>query len=420
MFLESDKLLAEIISTGTEILLGKTLNTSAFYLTGQLTGLGIEVRYHTTVGDNKERLFNAIQEALNRSEMVVLTGGLGPTADDLTKEITAEVFKAQMNLDTDSLSSLIEFYQNKESLPPGSLKQALFPEGSVVLPNDIGTAPGLILEKEGKICIILPGPPTEMKQMFDKYVVPRLQTILKNNGQKMFVRVLKVFGLAESELEQVLYDFRQKEVPSMALLDKHTYIDLRLTVRTKDEKQANKILNEAELTIRERLGNKVFGVDDESHSMVVGRLLRQHKFTLATAESCTGGLLGGAITAVAGSSDYYLGGVVSYADKVKQDLIGVNNASLLSQGAVSEVVAKEMAEGVRKRIGADIGLATTGIAGPGGGTATKPVGTVYIGLAHPKGVLVEKKQFSGNRESVRNMTVESALNMLRIYLLELN
>ncbi|NLP45043.1 MAG: competence/damage-inducible protein A [Peptococcaceae bacterium] len=412
-------MIAEIVSTGTEILLGKTLNTSAFYLTGQLTGLGIEVRYHTTVGDHKERLFNAIREAFNRSQMVVLTGGLGPTADDLTKEIIAEVFKVQMSLDVDSLSSLKDFYQNKE-IPPGTLRQVFFPEGSIVLPNDFGTAPGVMLEKEGKFCIILPGPPTEMKQMFDKYVAPRLQAILENNGQKMFARVLKIFGLSESELEQELLDFMQKETPSMALLDKHTYIDLRLTVRTTDEKQANEILTRAELAIRERLGNKVFGVDEESHSLVVGRLLRQHKLTLATAESCTGGLLGGMITAEAGSSDYYLGGVISYADKVKQDLIGVNNSSLISRGAVSEIVAREMAEGVRKRLGSDLGLATTGIAGPGGGTPAKPVGLVYIGLAHPKGVLVEKKQFSGNRESVRNMTVESALNMLRVYLLELD
>ena len=419
MLLESDKLIAEIISTGTEILLGKTLNTSAFYLTGQLTGLGVEVRYHTTVGDHRERLYNAVQEALSRSNMVVLTGGLGPTADDLTKEIIAKAFNVKMNLDIDSLNSLKDFYQNKE-IPPESLKQAYFPEGSIVLPNDFGTAPGVILEKDGKICIVLPGPPTELKHMFEKYALPKLQAILQNNGQKMFVKVLKVFGLTESELERELDDFRQKDVPSITLLDKHTYMDLRLTVRETDEKKANEILAEAESAIRERLGNKVFGVDEESHSLVVGRLLRQRQLTLATAESCTGGLLGGAITAEAGSSDYYLGGVISYANEVKQNLIDVNETSLQSHGAVSELVAKEMAEGVRKRFGSDIGLATTGIAGPGGGTTTKPVGLVYIALAHRKGVLVEKKQFSGNRQSIRNMTVESALNMLRIFLMELN
>jgi len=419
MLLESDKLIAEIISTGTEILLGKTLNTSAFYLTGQLTGLGVEVRYHTTVGDHRERLYNAVQEALSRSNMVVLTGGLGPTADDLTKEIIAKAFNVKMNLDIDSLNSLKDFYQNKE-IPPESLKQAYFPEGSIVLPNDFGTAPGVILEKDGKICIVLPGPPTELKHMFEKYALPKLQAILQNNGQKMFVKVLKVFGLTESELERELDDFRQKDVLSITLLDKHTYMDLRLTVRETDEKKANEILAEAESAIRERLGNKVFGVDEESHSLVVGRLLRQRQLTLATAESCTGGLLGGAITAEAGSSDYYLGGVISYANEVKQNLIDVNETSLQSHGAVSELVAKEMAEGVRKRFGSDIGLATTGIAGPGGGTTTKPVGLVYIALAHRKGVLVEKKQFSGNRQSIRNMTVESALNMLRIFLMELN
>lgn len=409
---------AEIISTGTELLLGKTLNTSVFYLTGQLSGVGLEVDYHTTVGDNKDRLLKAVRQALGRSELIFLTGGLGPTADDLTKEIIALVLGLDMNFNGDSMASLEQYYIQQHSLPPGSEKQALFPEGASILPNDYGTAPGALVEKDGKYCIILPGPPAEMKPMFDHYVLPKVQVIIKNDRERLHVRVLKVFGLGESELERQISDLMQKSSPFLTLLDKHTYMDLRVTVRSGDEVLAKDLLDQTEAVIRSRLGNKVFGLDEESHSLVVGNLLRQKKMTLATAESCSGGLLGGRITGEAGSSDYYLGGVVSYANSAKETLIGVSHSSLMKQGAVSEIVAREMAEGTRRVLGADLGLSTTGIAGPGGGTGDKPIGLVYIALAHSQGSKVEKLQLAGNRDSVRNMTVEAALNLLRIFLLE--
>ncbi len=408
---------AEIISTGTELLLGKTLNTSAFYLTGQLSGLGLEVDYHTTVGDNRERLLAAVRQALGRSEMVFLTGGLGPTADDLTKEVISFVLGLNIDFNKESMDSIKQFYHHKKSLPPGSLKQAYFPQGSIVLPNDYGTAPGAIVEKDGKYCVILPGPPSEMKPMFEQYALPEVQRIVSHNDERLHVRVLKVFGLGESELEQKLQDLMNQTSPFLTLLDKHTYMDLRVCVRDGDQEQAQHILSQTEVIIRERLGDQIFGVDEETHSQIVGNHLRQKGLTLATAESCSGGLLGGRITAEAGSSDYYLGGVVSYANLAKEKMIGVKSESLIQHGAVSQEVAVEMAEGVRKNIGADLGLSTTGIAGPGGGTEEKPVGLVYIALAHPGGVIVEKKQFSGNRESIRNMTVETALNILRLYLI---
>jgi nicotinamide-nucleotide amidase len=408
---------AEIISTGTELLLGKTLNTSAFYLTGQLSGLGIEVDYHITVGDNKERLLEAVRQALDRSEMIFLTGGLGPTADDMTKEIISLVFGLNMDFYSESLTHIQEFYKDKHVLPPGTEKQAFFPHGSIVLPNEFGTAPGAFVEKDGKYCVILPGPPSEMQPMFERYALPVIRGTIKSDRQRMFVRTLKIFGLGESELEQKISDLMKRSAPFLTLLDKHTYMNLRITIRDGNEDHAREVLENTEETIRQRLGHQVFAVDEETHSQVVGALLRQKNLTLASAESCTGGLLGGSVTAEAGSSDYFLGGVVSYANSAKEGLLGVKDLSLIQYGAVSKEVAEEMAEGARKVFGADLGISTTGIAGPGGATPEKPVGLVYIALAHRDGCIVEKKQFAGNRDSVRNMTVEAAMNMLRIFLL---
>lgn len=407
---------AEIISTGTELLLGKTLNTSAFYVTGQLSGIGIEVDFHTTVGDNKERLAETVKMALERSDLIVLTGGLGPTADDLTKEIIGMLLHLEMDFNEESMRHIQHFYDNQHDLPPGSEKQAYFPKGSKVLPNDYGTAPGALIKKDGKYFVILPGPPSEMKPMFDNYVLPEIKEILGDRYPKMCVRTLKVFGLGESELEQALPDLMKQSTPFLTLLDKHTYMDLRITVRDQVEESARKALDQTEAVIRERLGTKIFGVDEESHSQVVGRLLKKHKLTLATAESCSGGLLGGRITEEAGSSDYYVGGIVSYANSAKERLLKVNQSDLDSYGAVSEQVAKQMAAGAREEFSADLALSTTGIAGPGGGAKDKPVGLVYIALAHPDGIQVVRNQFAGNRNSIRTMTVEYALNMLRVFL----
>ncbi|MGI5902444.1 MAG: competence/damage-inducible protein A [Desulfitobacteriia bacterium] len=408
---------AEIISTGTELLLGKTLNTSAFYITAQLSGLGIEVVYHTTVGDHRERLLGAVRQALTRSELVVLTGGLGPTKDDLTKEIVALALGLELEYDRESMEAIKSFYK-REKLPPQSGKQAFFPKGAKILPNTQGTAPGAFLEKDGKYCVILPGPPSEMRPMFDKYVRPELSRLTENNKEKQFTRVLKVFGLSESELEQKLSDLTLLKSPFLTLLDQHTYIEVRITIRSDHKEKALQELTRLEEEIRQRLGTRVFGLDEETQAQVVGELLKSKKMTLATAESCTGGLLGGKITSTAGSSEYYIGGVVSYANSVKENLLGVSRVSLTQKGAVSEQVAMEMAEGARRVLKADFALSITGIAGPQGDTPDKPLGLVYIALAHSEGVRVSRHLFTGDRESVRNMAVESALNTLRLFLLE--
>ena len=411
---------AEIVSSGTELLLGETMNTSAHFLTGKLSAMGIEVDYHTTVGDNPERLEQVLRQALGRSDLLITTGGLGPTVDDLTKELVAKVLEIEMVIDAASLEQIKQFFgRRKAPMPLNNEKQAYFPKGSKILPNPIGTAPGAMIEKNGKTVIILPGPPFEMTPMFDNYVASELQRTLEPGVERMNERVLKVFGMGESAIEEVLADLMGVPNFSMALLAKRAEMHIRLVSRSsKDLQAAEEVLNWAEEEIRRRLGNKVFGHDQETMISIVGQLLKSEHLTIATAESCTGGLVGAALTQEPGSSGFYLGGVVSYSDALKQGLIGVSKESLDKYGAVSDKVAKEMAEGIRSKAGSDLAISTTGIAGPEGGSDQKPVGLVYIGLATPEGVQVEKIQFYGERESVRQLTVQAALNKVRLYMVK--
>lgn len=409
---------AEIVSTGTELLLGETLNTSAHYLTGKLSSLGIEVDYHTTVGDNPKRLEQILCQAIERSDLVVTTGGLGPTVDDLTKELVAKVLDLKMEIDAPSLEHIRQFFSRRKApMPSSNEKQAFFPEGSKILPNPIGTAPGAIIENKGKTVIILPGPPFEMQPMFDNYVWTELVSTIGPHVERMNERVLKVFGMGESALEKVLGDLMNLPNLTMALLAKRAEMHIRLVARSTEAalNEAKRALDQAEEEIRRRLGNKVFGRDKETMVNIVGKALNNKNLTISTAESCTGGLLGAALTQEPGSSQFYLGGVVSYSNTLKQGLLGVNEDSLKLYGAVSEEVAKEMAEGIRSKTGSDLAVSTTGIAGPDGGSNEKPVGLVYIGFSTPKGVHAERFQFYGERESVRQLTVQAALNGVRLY-----
>ncbi|MDQ7096084.1 competence/damage-inducible protein A [Desulfosporosinus sp. PR] len=411
---------AEIVATGTELLLGETLNTSAHYLTGKLSSLGIEVDYHTTVGDNSERLEQVLRQAIDRSDLLVTTGGLGPTADDLTKELVAKVLNLPMELDQTSLQQIVQFFgRRKAPMPSSNEKQAYFPKGSKILPNPIGTAPGAIIEKSGKTVIILPGPPFEMKPMFDDYVWPELQRIVGPDSERMNERVLKVFGIGESAIEEVLGGLMHLADVSIALLAKRAEMHIRLVARGTEATSGIAVdsLKHAEDEIRRRLGDKVFGRDEETMLGIVGQTLKKNQLTLATAESCTGGLLGATLTQEPGSSEFYLGGVVSYSNSLKQQLLGVKEKTLNQFGAVSEEVAREMAEGIRSKSGSDLAISTTGIAGPGGGSSSKPVGLVYIGIASPEGVYARKFQFYGERESVRQLTVQAALNGIRLHML---
>ncbi|KLU67998.1 putative competence-damage inducible protein [Desulfosporosinus acididurans] len=407
---------AEIVATGTELLLGETLNTSAHYLTGKLSSLGIEVDYHTTVGDNSERLEQVLRQAIDRSDLLVTTGGLGPTADDLTKELVAKVLNLEMEFDQSSLNNIKEFFgRRKAPMPSSNEKQAYFPKGSKILPNPIGTAPGAFIEKDGKTVIILPGPPFEMQPMFEHYALPELQRIIGPDSERMNERVLKVFGIGESAIEEVLNDLMHLPKLSMALLAKRAEMHIRLVTRGTEATSQETLdsLNQTEEEIRKRLGDKVFGRDQETMIGIVGQTLKKNHLTISTAESCTGGLLGATLTQEPGSSEFYLGGVVSYSNSLKQQLLGVNEKTLEEFGAVSEEAAREMAEGIRRKSGSDLAISATGIAGPDGGSDLKPVGLVYIGFASAEKVYAKKFQFYGERESVRQLTVQAALNEIR-------
>ena len=338
----------------------------------------------------------------------------------MTKELVAKVLGIKMELDPSSLEHIKQFFgRRKAPMPLNNEKQAYFPKDSKILPNPIGTAPGAIIEKNGKTVIILPGPPFEMTPMFDNYVWPELQKDIRPDAERMNERVLKVFGMGESAIEEVLADLMNLPNLSMALLAKRAEMHIRLVARSskKMSDEAEKVLNRAEEEIRRRLGDKLFGRDQETMIGIIGQLLKDRQLTIATAESCTGGLLGAALTQEPGSSEFYLGGVVSYSNSLKRGLLGVTEENLEKYGAVSEEVAKEMAKGIRSKAGSDLAISTTGIAGPDGASDQKPVGLVYIGLATPQGVQVEKIQLYGERESVRQLTVQAALNRVRLHML---
>ncbi|WP_425802315.1 competence/damage-inducible protein A [Desulfitobacterium sp. Sab5] len=410
---------AEIIATGTEILLGQTLNTSAHYITGKLSELGIEVDFHTTVGDNQDRVEAVLKQALNRSDLVLTTGGTGPTVDDMTKELVAKVLGLKMQLDKDSLERVQHFFSSRGSaMPKTEEKEVYFPEGSQILTNDHGTAPGAILQSQGKTVVILPGPPSEMKPMFDHDVFPFLEKLVFSGSGRMYSRVIKSFGWGESKIEQALQDLMGNDQLGMSLLAKSSEMHIRLVVRSDDEQHALEVLDKNERIIRERLGAGVFGKDDETMLGIVNSILLSRGLTIATAESCTGGLLGASLSQEPGSSETYLGGVVSYSNSLKEGFLGVKSQTLQTYGAVSPETAREMAAGVKERSGADLAVGITGIAGPGGGSNEKPVGLVYIGLATPEGVQANKFQFQGQRESVRQLSVMAALDLVRQYLLK--
>jgi nicotinamide-nucleotide amidase len=408
----------EIISTGTELLLGQTLNTNTRYLGARLSDFGFEVIYHTTVGDDPERLENVLCQALKRADLIVTTGGLGPTADDLTKELIAGVLGLEMTLDNYSLERIKGYFAaRKREMPKSNKKQAYFPEGAKILPNNYGTAPGAIISKDDKTVVILPGPPFEMQPMFEEYVIAELKRIIGTDSKVMKTRILKVFGMTESAIEEVLGELTHSVNPSITLLAKQAEIHIRLAARNADEQVAEKALDAVESRIRSRLGTKVFAKNEETMVGIVGKALKSRGLKIATAESCTGGLIGAALTREAGSSEFYLGGVVSYANSVKEGLLGVKASTLQAVGAVSQEVAKEMAAGVLTLSGADIAISVTGLAGPDGGSDLKPVGLVYIGFASAKGVEARKFQFYGGRDTIRQLSVTAALNWVRQYML---
>ncbi|MDA8211774.1 MAG: competence/damage-inducible protein A [Clostridia bacterium] len=412
---------AEIIAVGSELLLGQIVNSNAQYLSKRLSELGIDVFYHTVVGDNEGRLVEVLNRALERSELVITTGGLGPTMDDLTKETVAKVLGLPMILHQASLEHIRSFFaQRGRIMPESNTKQACFPEGAKILANEVGTAPGAVVEAGGKTVIILPGPPFELKLMFEKAAVPCLTQGHAYQGEVILSRVMRIFGKGESTVEELVKDLLEQQTnPTIAPLAQVGEINLRITAKGKGKAQAEALMSGVLGELEKRLGTIIFGYDDQDLETVVGQKLKELGFTISLAESCTGGLISSRFTDVPGSSAYFQYGVVSYSNSAKEVFLGVKEDTLLTYGAVSEQTAREMAGGIREKMGTTLGLAVTGIAGPDGGTPEKPVGLVYIALASAQEVMVKKFQFGGPRKNIKLLTANAALNLVRLYLLSL-
>ena len=404
----------EILSTGDEVLTGQITDTNAAFLADRMGSLGFEVVRHTTVGDDRAMLAAAFRQLGASADVVLCTGGLGPTVDDLTTEVAAEVLGAELKLDEPALAYMEGLWRSRgRTMPENNRKQALLPEPAEVLPNPVGTAPGFAARIDRAWFFFMPGVPHEMKQMFAEQVVPRLER-LRDEPTVFDVRVLRSFGLTESATDQALAGL-EALFPGVKLGFRAHFpeIQIKLTVKGSDVDAARIRLDAADAEVRRRLGAHVFS-DGAPLESVVGEGLRREGATLATAESCTGGLVAEMLTAIAGSSEYFDRGFVTYSNQAKMDLLGVSAEILREHGAVSEACARAMAEGARLRSGATYAVAVTGIAGPGGGTPDKPVGLVFVALATPGGTAVRKLLWPGRRrDQIRSISAMVALDLVR-------
>ena len=407
-------MVCELISVGTELLLGNIVNTNTQFLAEKCALLGLSMYHQVTVGDNRERLTQVIRTALYRSDIVILTGGLGPTEDDLTKEVCAEVIGFSLAEDPHTRQMIESYFKNNiyKEIPDNNWKQAIVPQGAIVLDNHNGTAQGLILEKDNKTAILLPGPPNELIPLFNEQVYPYLE---KLRPEVIRSQMVKVCGIGESQVEDKLLDLIDSQTnPTIATYAKTGEVHLRITASAATTEEADSMIKPVVKEIKKRLGDAVYSTkENESLEMAVVRLLKKNGLTVTTAESCTGGMLAARLVNVPGVSDVYREGYITYSNKAKRRLLDVNKSTLKKYGAVSEQTAREMAIGGVFANGADVCVATTGIAGPDGGTEEKPVGLVYISCYLKDKVTVERFQFKGNREKIREQTVVKALDLLR-------
>lgn len=422
LVLGGNEMIVELVSTGTELLLGQIVNTNAPFLAARLNELGFSVLYQTTVGDNRERMRNVLTAALERADIVITSGGLGPTQGDITKEVTASLLERKMYLHQASAERIEKYFAERHlCMPDNNLRQAMMPEGAKIVDNTCGTAPGVIVEEEstGKIIINLPGPPHELSAMFKISIVPYLIERFGIQGS-IVSRVLRTYGIGESSLEERIkkYILAQSN-PTLALLARNGEIHVRITARAENEAEALKLIDALENKIRPELDEYIFGTNEETLEMVVGNLLLNKNLSIALAESCTSGLVTSLITDVAGSSGYLTGSIVCYSNSVKIEQVGVPENIIAVKGAVSRETAEFMAQGIRDKFQTGIGLSVTGIAGPGGATADKPVGLVYIAIDGPAGLTCFEHHFNGTRTNIKHRTALAALNHLRQYLLSI-
>lgn len=410
---------AEIIAVGTEILLGDIVNTNAQYLSKSLAEIGITVYYQSVVGDNPKRLKRTYELAFSRSDLVITTGGLGPTGDDLTKEVGGEFFNKKSILHKEELEKIKKYFI-KENLPlnEGNKKQAYFPEGAIILNNNFGTAPGCILEENNKVLINLPGPPREMVPMFKSYVVPYLKRFVTGT---IYSKTLRVCGLAEGHMEDKIKDIIENgNNPTIAPYAKTAEVVLRITSKAETKEEAKEKIIPVENRIRKILGDNIYAEGNATMEEVVAKILIEKNLTISTAESCTGGLIASKLINYPGISCVFKEGAVTYSNESKVKRLGVLEETLNKYGAVSEQVAMEMAQGISKTSKTDIGISITGIAGPDGGTCEKPVGLVYVGLYLNGKCKAKKLNINGDRERVRQVAAIRALDWLRRELINLN
>lgn len=413
---------AEIICVGTELLLGEILNSNVQFLAQELAQLGIPHYYQTVVGDNLQRIHQVMETALQRASILIFTGGLGPTTDDLTTEAIAAFFKTPLQERPEVIADITEkFSKIGRTMAANNRKQALLPQGADILANPTGTAPGLIWQPQPGITLLtFPGVPSEMKRMWQETAIPYLKS--QGWGQtSIYSQVLRFRGIGESTLAEKVAPFFELENPTVAPYAGLGEVRLRISSRASSEVEALAAIAPIAAQIQAIAGLDYFGKDDETLGSVVGEKLRQKGQTVSVAESCTGGGLGAMLTEVAGSSDYFGGGIIAYDNRVKEAFLGVNPQDLAQYGAVSSLVAEQMALGVKTRLGTDWGISITGIAGPGGGSEQKPVGLVYIGIATPNGTVISQEHRFGairGREAVRYLGACTALDQLRRQLMQ--
>lgn len=412
-------MLVELVTTGSELLLGEILNEDARYLSQELNKLGYYVIFHTTVGDNPDRMEDVLRKALSRADMVITTGGLGPTQGDMTKIIGAKVLGLPMVFHPEIKQQIAEWFTQRERhMSPNNDQQAWLPQGADVFTNEAGTAPGMAIRHGGKVLVHLPGPPLEMTWMYEHRLKPYL---LQTFGPQGCIEslIMKIYDLGEAEMEQKILDFvKEQSNPTLALYAKPGYIELRITARADTQEEAAALLQPMEEKLRLRLRRSAVTYNDESMAALFGKKLLAHQYSVSCAESCTGGLVGSFITDVAGSSDYFRGSAVTYCNEMKHHILQVSQETLDTVGAVSPDTAGQMARGSRQLYSADIAISTTGIAGPSGGTPEQPVGLVYTGIDGPWGTIVHKDIYVGDRMEIKRRAATRAIYYAVQYLID--
>ena len=406
-------MIVELISVGTEILLGNIVNTNAAYLSEKCAGLGLSCYYQDVVGDNEERLYETIKTALSRADVLLISGGLGPTQDDLTKEVTAKVMDKPLYLHEESKASIQNFFEERGlEITDNNWKQAMMPEGCIVVGNPNGTAPGVIMAENGKHVILMPGPPNELIPMFETSIMPYLA---KLQSGVIFSQTVKICGVGESKAETMVKDLIDSQSnPTIATYAKTGEVHLRVTARADDEKAAKKLVKPIVKELKARFGSSVYTTEDEvTLEKAIVDLLLANKLTISTVESCTGGLLAARLINVPGVSEVFKSGYITYSNKAKRRLLGIKKNLLAKHGAVSKEIAREMVKGAALVSKADVSVSVTGIAGPDGGSEEKPVGLVYIGCNVCGKITVKEYRFNGDRAKIRENTVSAALSLMR-------